>query len=249
MRNIILICAAVSGALIASPAAAQYYPVPNQNYANPYGNQGNHYGDAKLSARIGQLQMRLDAGLRTGTISRREARPIREQIRQLAMLESRYRLNGLSGHERADLEHRVRTVRQSLRRADDGGQGRYADWDREDGYGWNNQVNGRIDTNRDGWDDRDYNRNGRLDDDGAYGGQQYGYQQPARQGGIAGLIASVLGGGSVQIGQRAPTNLYAVPYHLQGQFRDGNGTYFRSDGRQIYQIDARTQTVVQIYAM
>jgi hypothetical protein len=40
-----------------------------------------------------------------------------------------------------------------------------------------------------------------------------------------------------------------VPYEYRDQFRDGNGVYYRSDGRNIYQIDARSQTVVRIFPM
>ena len=259
MRTLLLGSAAISIAMIAAPAAAQYYPQSNQNYANPYAGQANVSGHHNLSARIGQLQVRLDHGVQAGFISRREARPIRAQIRQLVTLENQYRMNGFSGQERADLQQRLRTIRQQLRRADDGAQGRYAQWDREYGDDWNAQVSGRIDANGDGWDDRDYNRDGRLDDNGAYGHQQYGYSQqgypqhgypqPAQPTGIGGLISSVLGIGGIQVGQRAPSSLYAVPYQHQAHYRDGNGIYYRSDGRMIYQIDARTQTVVRIFPM
>ena len=248
--------------MVASPAAAQYYPAPNQGYANPHpsANSGT-YGNGNISVRIGQLQARLQEGVQNRSITRREARPIRQQIAELASLERRYSANGLTGQELADLQQRMRIVRQALRRADDGAQGRYAQWDREDAdwgnqnnNGWNSQHAGRIDANRDGWDDRDHNRNGRWEDDVNYGQpgyqQQYGYQQqPAAPTGIAGLISSVLGGNGVQIGQRAPANLYAVPYQYQGQYRDGNGVYYRSDGRQIYQIETRNHTVVRTFPL
>jgi hypothetical protein len=38
-----------------------------------------------------------------------------------------------------------------------------------------------------------------------------------------------------------------VPYEYRGQYRDGGGVYYRSDGRAIYQIDARTNTVLGVY--
>ncbi len=40
-----------------------------------------------------------------------------------------------------------------------------------------------------------------------------------------------------------------MPYAYRNQYRDGSGVYYRSDGRNIYQIDARTQTVARIYPM
>jgi nuclear transport factor 2 (NTF2) superfamily protein len=40
-----------------------------------------------------------------------------------------------------------------------------------------------------------------------------------------------------------------VPSQYRYQYRDGNGVYYRSDGRAIYQIDARTDTVLRVYSM
>ena len=66
---------------------------------------------------------------------------------------------------------------------------------------------------------------------------------------MGGIIDSIFGGGGLRVGQRASGNLYGVPYQYQDQFRDGNGYYFRSDGQRIYQIDARSNTVVRAYSM
>jgi hypothetical protein len=63
------------------------------------------------------------------------------------------------------------------------------------------------------------------------------------------MIDSMLGTGGLRVGQRASSNLYGVPAEYRGQYRDGNGAYYRSDGRNIYQIDARSQTVVRVYTM
>jgi hypothetical protein len=46
-----------------------------------------------------------------------------------------------------------------------------------------------------------------------------------------------------------PNNLYGVPSQYQSQYRDGNGVYYRSDGRCIYQIDARNDTVIRIFGI
>jgi hypothetical protein len=64
--------------------------------------------------------------------------------------------------------------------------------------------------------------------------------------GLGGLIDNVLGGGGLRVGQRATANLGGVPAEFRNQYRDGNGVYYRSDGRSIYQIDAQTQTVVRV---
>jgi hypothetical protein len=68
---------------------------------------------------------------------------------------------------------------------------------------------------------------------------------------IGGVIDSVLGRSdncySLRVGSRATGNLYSVPSQYRYQYRDGNGVYYRSDGRAIYQIDARTNTVLRVY--
>jgi hypothetical protein len=151
-----------------------------------------------------------------------------------------------------------------------------------------------MDRNRDGYDDRDLNRDGRIDerewriaeerygndgrydersgrdddrygrdddrygrdndrygrDDDRYGRDDDRYETPAApRGGIGGVIDSILGGGGLRVGQRVSGNLGAVPYEYRNQFRDGNGVYYRADNRAIYQIDARTDTVVRVHAL
>ena len=219
---------------VAVPATAQNYPTGAQSY-------GNAYGNGNASARIAQLQTRLQEGVRSGVITRQEAMPLRQQLRDLTRLNQQYAFNGYTGQETAALQQRIRSMRQQLRQADGGAQGRYAQSDLEDSYANNGYASGRIDSNNDGWDDRDYNRNGRLDDDAV------AYPQQAPRSGIGGLIDNVLGRGSLQVGQRASANLSAVPYQLLSQYRDGGGFYFRSDGRNVYQIDARTQVVVRVF--
>lgn len=112
--------------------------------------------------------------------------------------------------------------------------------------------NSWVDTNRDGYDDRDVNRDGILDRPYAQGGPYEPVVQCQRQTGIAGVLSNVLGTNGncgLQVGQRVTSGLYTVPYQYQGQYRDGNGVYYRSDGRQIYQIDARTNVVLRAYNM
>jgi hypothetical protein len=247
MRKILFSMAAVSALAVAAPTAAQY--------SNANQNQNRDNANANLSARVGQLQTRIQAGIQSGAISRQEARPLRQQLRQLRQLERQYSRDGFTQQERSDLQQRIRTLRQQLRAADGGAQGRHEQWeqwDREDGYsqnGQHGQYSNGIDSNRDGYDDRDYDRDGRWDDDVDDGG----YQQPAERGGLGGFIDSIFGGnsggGGLRVGQRASANLYGVPAEYRNQYRDGNGVYYRSDGRQIYQIDARTQTVTRVLPM
>ncbi|HEX6375619.1 MAG TPA: hypothetical protein VFZ91_07845 [Allosphingosinicella sp.] len=242
MNKVLLSMAALGALAAAAPVAAQYANV-------------NAGGTVGVSNRIAQLESRLQAGIQAGVIDRTEARMLRTELRQLRRLERQYSYNGLTQAERADLRQRLRDLRRDMRLAD-GGR-----FDRDNRYGaWNDPYYddgyaGRLDRNNDGWDDRDIDRDGRIDDDGYYG-QGGPYEEPynygcENRGGIGGLIDGVLGRDNcgLRVGARATGNLYGLPSQYRYQFRDGNGVYYRTDGRSIYQIDARTNTVLRIYAM
>ena len=139
----------------------------------------------------------------------------------------------------------------------DGRDGRWGDGDR---YGRTELM----DRNRDGYDDRDLNRDRRIDerewrlaeeryagrdrDDDRYDREDDRYED-TRRGGLGGLIDGLTGNNALRVGQRASANLGAVPSAYRSQYRDGNGVYYRADNRSIYQIDARNDTVVRIYGM
>jgi hypothetical protein len=256
MRKTFFALATVSAIAFAAPAAAQYETT-----------------NANMRVRVDQLQSRLQAGVQAGTITRAEARTLREQLRQLRALETQYSVNGLTQSERQDLQGRIQALRRDLRTAEasDNGQ-RYgqSDWmDRDrDGYDdrdrdrdgrWDDDVRGGsqygsadwVDRDRDGYDDRDRDRDGRWDDDqGGYGqGGPYEEVDEACQtrSGVGGVIDTVLGRECLRVGARAPTNLGAVPSAYRNQFRDGSGYYYRSDGDRVYQIDSRTRTVTRVY--
>jgi len=209
MKKLLIAVTAVSALTAAAPAAAQY--------ANANVNAG-------MDNRINMLQTRIQAGVQQGTISRNEAQPLRQQLRQLTRLERQYSRNGLTRQERSDLQMRIRNLRQHIRVADRGSYDRY---ERVDAYG--NYIDGSY---------------------GAYG-QGGPYEPVATQntGILGGLVNSIFGTGGLRVGQRVSGNLYGVPYEYRNQFRDGYGTYYRSDGRQIYQIDARTNTVARVYSI
>lgn len=271
MKKILLSMAALSTLAIAAPAVAQTsnsgyqnrsdnYQNRNDNYqnrSNGYRNQDHGYTNGNISARIDRLQARIQAGVQTGAISRPQAVRLREQLRQLTRLERQYSVNGLTGRERSVLQQRLNGLRQQIRLADRGGNGR---WDADDRYG------DFYDRNNDGWDDRDANRDGRWDADSRYDNDRDGWDDrdsnrdgrwqdnvnDGRQnnGGLIGqVIDSITGGGALRVGQRAPDNLYGVPTEYRGQYRDGNGVYYRSDNRAIYQIETRNRTVVRVYPL
>ena len=263
MNRIIFSALAASSAVMAIAAAA-----PASAQSGGYG--GNAYGaNGNIEVRADQLQMRLQEGVRSGAITRAEAMPLRVQLRELTRLEMLYARDGISGRERADLQQRINSLRQGIRMAERGSDGRYGRDDdrdnRDDRYG-NRDVDSRYDRNNDGWDDRDGNRDGRWDVDSRYDNDRDGYDDrdynrdgrwdndgDSRQSDGRGVVGQILdrvtGNGGLRVGQRVSGDLGGVPYAYRSQYRDSDNAYYRSDGRNIYQIDARTQTVVRVYAM
>ncbi|HYJ82321.1 MAG TPA: hypothetical protein VEW26_05690 [Allosphingosinicella sp.] len=202
-------------------AIAVAAPAASQTWTNSNAGMG-------ISNRIAQLDARISAGISSGEISRSEARNLRMELRELRNLERQYSYNGLTQSEREDLRLRLRELREDIRIADNG---RY---DRDSRYGaWNDPY----------YDNGGYTGRGGPYDD-AYDCETYS------RGGVGGLVDSVLGRNDncgLRVGARASSNLYSVPSQYRYRFRDGNGVYYRSDGRNIYQIDARTQTVLRVY--
>jgi hypothetical protein len=235
MKTYLLAFAAPALALSA-PAAAQYQTYPPPAY--PSARVGAEV-NARLDARIEALEDRLDAGIQSGIINRAEARSLRAQLRALVRLQGQYSYNGLTRQERADLQQRIRALRQEMRLADGGAYDRYDRYAHEDGNQGYYGRGGPYDSDGDGWDDRDCDRDGDIDSGSC----------DTRRGGIGGFIESILGVGGLRVGQRVTGELYGLPPQYQDRFRDGYGYVYRSDGRRIYQIDARTDTVVRIYPM
>lgn len=136
---------------------------------------------------------------------------------------------------------------------------------RDDGDGrWSDDRPGRgewSDRSRDGHDDRDTDREDRIAADRSgedrydRGDEDYDDRddryddRETRRDGIGGVFDSVLGGGGLRVGERVSADMGAVPSAYRSRYRDRDGVYYRSDGRQIYQIDAGTQTEVRIHPM
>lgn len=206
MRTSLCLLTAVSALCMAAPAAAQY-----RDYRGAYG------ADSSFDVRIDNLRARLDAGLRAGTISRREAWTLRRQLRDLEVLEARYSVNGFTSWERSDLNARLRTARRDIRVADN-----YT-WDRND---------------RLAWDDDRYLGRGGPDETVVC----------ERRGGVIGFLQDMTGTRDCfVVGQRVDFELDPVPWRYRDMYSDRPGSYFRSDGRAIYEIDARTNTVLRVH--
>jgi hypothetical protein len=91
-----LAAASLAAAIPAAASAAPWGPI-NQRQAN--------------------LDQRIDAGVRNGSLTRAEATRLRSEFRTLNRLEARYRATGggLSGWERADLNRRFDNLSAQIR--------------------------------------------------------------------------------------------------------------------------------------
>lgn len=72
-------------------------------------------GWVNINQRQAQLYQRIDVGMRNGQITSAEAARLRGQFNDIARLEARYRMDGLSMNERADLDRRFDTLSRSIR--------------------------------------------------------------------------------------------------------------------------------------
>lgn len=128
MRKLIapaLILAAVS---VAAPSMAQSYhrpaspPPPHHGPQHHGPQQGGpqhaSYGAWRsINARQANLDRRIDQGVRSGQINRREAARLRSEFNSLARLEANYRRGGLTAWERADLDRRFDRLSAQIRDA------------------------------------------------------------------------------------------------------------------------------------
>jgi len=116
----------LAAASVAVPAAAQSYG--NHNNGNAYGHSNNGgprhgpgyqnagYGNwQSINQRQAQLDRRIDQGLRSGQLSRREATRLRNEFWTISRLEQNYRRGGLSSWERADLDRRFDRLSAQIR--------------------------------------------------------------------------------------------------------------------------------------
>lgn len=69
----------------------------------------------QIEARQRQIAHRIMAGLRDGSLSRREARGLRTELDRIALLEERYSHRGLSYREAADLNRRLDWLMRTVR--------------------------------------------------------------------------------------------------------------------------------------
>jgi len=247
MKKLLIAMTAVSALSVAAPALAQTgYGNGNGSYNNNGYNNGynaNANGAVGIDNRLARLEARIQAGVQSGDIDQREAWRLRQQLRDISRLDRQYGRDGYTQQERADMQTRLRTFRDQLGAADGRGYGN------GNGNGYNNGQYGSNGYNQ-GYNNNGYNGRGGSNEDA--------YCDDSR-GGIGGLFDSIFGGGgsgncsnvggSWGVGARADTSWGAVPYQYRSQYRDGGNVYYRSDGRTIYGIDSRSNTIVRVYPM
>jgi hypothetical protein len=184
------------------------------------GGYANDYRtDTWFEARIDALEGRIDAGVRNGRINRREAGNLRRELAGVDLMEDRLAINGLNRVERDQLQRRLRLIRDRIRVADGGSYDRYDRW-----------------ADFDDSENRFYGRGGPYEEATVV---------CERRGG---LISRLIDDRDCfVVGERVTFDLDPVPYSYRRMYRDRDGTYFRWDGRRVYEIDADTNTVVRVH--
>jgi hypothetical protein len=85
------------------------------DYGYGYGMQQGAWQN--INARQDRIEMKINQGIRSGALTRREAMQLRGQFRAIANLEARYRASrpGLTMAERRDLDRRFDSLERSIR--------------------------------------------------------------------------------------------------------------------------------------
>ena len=102
-----LTLAAVSALTLSAGAASAQGWGPHDNF------RWNDRGS--IAGRQAALDGRIDAGLRSGRLTRQEAWRLRSDFREISRRADTYRANGISNWERADLDRRFDTLSARIR--------------------------------------------------------------------------------------------------------------------------------------
>jgi hypothetical protein len=108
MKKFSLIIASLGIAAAAVPATAFAAPAPAPAFQGAWQN---------INARQARLDTRIDQGIRSGALSRREAVSLRAEFNALVRLEAQYRRSrpGLTIAERRDLDRRFDALSAKIR--------------------------------------------------------------------------------------------------------------------------------------
>jgi len=111
MKKALIPVLAIAAASVAVPAMAQNYD--RHDRGDRY--EQNRGGWQSISNRKFQLDRRIDVGLRNGSLSRREASRLSNQLDSLIRLERNYLRGGLTRWERTDLDRRYDRLAAQVR--------------------------------------------------------------------------------------------------------------------------------------
>lgn len=121
MKKILVATLAVATLAGAGAAAAQPYGGPRGGYEVGYSTGGYDRYDRRtdardINARQQALRQRLDRGIETGRLTRREAEALRYELREIRRLERMFRdSHGLSPREVAILDDRLHRLERRMR--------------------------------------------------------------------------------------------------------------------------------------
>ncbi len=111
MKKALIPVLAIAAASVAVPASAQHYDRYDRGDRYDRYDRDDRYGQNRggwqsISNRKYQLDRRIDVGLRNGSLSRREAGRLQNELNRLVRLERNYMRGGLTRWERNDLDRR-----------------------------------------------------------------------------------------------------------------------------------------------
>ena len=107
MKTLLASVAAVAAlTAVAAPAAAQPYGYDRSASERSY-DRGDRYGGHQVDRREERIAHQIERGLRNGSLTRREAARLHNELRDIERLEARARYGGLSRWERAQLDNRL----------------------------------------------------------------------------------------------------------------------------------------------
>lgn len=132
MRKVLISIAAAGVALAAAPSMAQSWG--NGGYGGGYGN-GSYNNGYGRPGNVTPWQVRdmVERAINRGEVSRRDAKELREDVRDLMRQDARARRNGYDWGERRDIDRKSGDILRDLQRARRGGNG-YGYGNGNDGY-------------------------------------------------------------------------------------------------------------------
>jgi len=113
MKKLLIPALAVAVASAALPAAAQSYD--RHGPSRGHGYEQNYNGWNAIAQRKHNLDRRIDRGVQTRQLSRREASRLQDELNSLVRLERQYMRGGLTRWERQDLDRRYDRLSAKVR--------------------------------------------------------------------------------------------------------------------------------------